>query len=323
MIRRTEQRPSHRGGRAEIRENFLVKIFPEARGGRHHRGLHRFQIVADGSQTCVVSGNPPRNGDHFKHPLVAVPHGKDGQGAVVSAERERQVADLRNHVRMGEHHAFGDSGGAGGVDEGEQILRSDRGHALFRPAVSCFTLRAPLLDQIIQQPHPPARFEARVHHNHFPHTRQPGPAALEFFKGGRVFDEHHLHIRVPENVGDFRVGDVCAAGHIRRPGELDATVAQNPFDAVVGKQAHMIPLTDPEIDQGGGQCEACFVEVCERGRAPAARRGRASCEKSRAFPETLRSHPVKTGDVFRNKARARRRAGDDGACGHPVRARRV
>ncbi len=99
----------------------------------------------------------------------------------------------------------------------------------------------------------------------------------------------NTRVRMVEDVGNFRIGDIRAARYISASSEEHTVVAEHPLRPVVSQDAHMLARLQPKIDEGGGQGEAVFVKlaIADRlifSRLIRRRRGRAGLRTARPIP---------------------------------------
>ena len=114
------------GAFGELVQQPLVDLFVDARHGAHERGLDFAQIVLDlrgaageGHGAAVRERIVMRDGA-----LECVREGQERKEHVLLAEVEAAVdlLDVRDDVAVRDHHAFGASGGARGVDEAGEVV---------------------------------------------------------------------------------------------------------------------------------------------------------------------------------------------------------
>lgn len=79
-----------------------------------------------------------------------MPDWEDGEGTVGVGEGEGQIADLGDHIGVGEHHAFGFAGGARGINEGEEVFGVDVGDSLFGGAVAGVAQLAAAFEEVLE-----------------------------------------------------------------------------------------------------------------------------------------------------------------------------
>ena len=250
-VSQMEELLSNRRSGFHVRQDFKIEILPKSRGGGHHGGADRFQILRQSAQRGVVGANATGDREHFKSAFVAVPDRQDRQRAVAWTQSEREVFNLRAHIGVGELHPLRSASGSRGVDDCAKILRQNGARAFLRGAVARLAFARPLGGQLLQSINSLRR--RNVFGRHYDDSTQVGQLRAAMLDEGQhsfVLHKDKTGVGMRENINQLRIGDVGAPGHIGGSSQKNGVVRKNPLQAVVGEQSHMLAGLHSQSNQG-------------------------------------------------------------------------
>ncbi len=254
----------------------VVDLLEDAGHGGHVRRLHDRQILDDLVDAAVDCGDVPRldlpGGEHLaEHVGERQPQGLH----VVAADQSRRDGGLGHvgPVVVRQAHALGAAGGAGGVDEGGELVPGDRADAfLDQLGVLLQVGGAPAL-QLVEGEDPVALLggpldPGRVDDDHMGQLGQLGALVAGLGELLGVLRDQHPAAGVGEDERRLLGVGLRVDGGRRRAGAQDAEVGEDPLDAGGGGERD--PLLGPyaELDEARRDGVHPFGGLCPGERPP-------------------------------------------------------
>ena len=137
MAQRVSVRRATLGSASIVRLHGRLRLLPHPRHRQEHR---RAKLLRDLHHLARVRARGDGETPHCQRRIVSAPPitdvrgGQERDGAAPRRDRQDllQGADLGHHVVVGEFDSLGWSRGAGGVDQGEEVVEADRSTRLPR-----------------------------------------------------------------------------------------------------------------------------------------------------------------------------------------------
>ncbi len=174
--------------------------------------------------------------------------GKDAV-LVIEVEYPAEFQDVGHDVGMGEHDALGRPGGAGGVDDGGHVLRTDSLTNLLIWGRVALPGLFPLLAQTVEAPQAVGFGFFQVHDHRDLETgnlRLNFPDLLQLFRGGQDDD---LDAGVVEEALDLVRGQRRIDGNVDGAGGKDGDVRNQPFGPVFRQERNAVSRLHSQIHQ--------------------------------------------------------------------------
>ncbi|AKZ55655.1 hypothetical protein SAM23877_2606 [Streptomyces ambofaciens ATCC 23877] len=234
----------------------VVDLLEDARDGRHVGRLHDRQVLDDLVDAAVdggdVTGFDLAGGEHLAEDV------REGQPQVLHVVLGDQAGrgDRLRHVRpvvVRETHPLGAAGGAGGVDEGGELVLGERAHPLpDQLRVRLQTGRTPAL-QVVEGQHPVLAGvgTGRVDHHDVGELGQLAALLPRLGELGGVLRDQDPALGVGEDVRRL-LGVGLRVDRGRRGARAhDAEVGEDPLQPGGGGEGHALLGLHTEFDQSG------------------------------------------------------------------------
>ena len=232
-----------------------VGLLEDARGGAHEGRLHRGAVVDDLVDAAVDGGGEAaRELGRQQHLAERVGH-RQPQELQVGLVEDVLGADglaLEDPRLVAQPYALGAAGGAGGVDQGRELVGRDRLGRGPRRRRAARRASPPELGQVVERDDPVAVGRAVEGHD-LADVRQLGAVVGQLLELLVVLGEDDVALGVGEDVdGVLGVGARVDRGG-RAGGAHHREVGQDPLVAGAGGDADALLGLDAQRDQAGGQ----------------------------------------------------------------------
>ena len=226
----------------------FIDLLDDERNGAHDGGPHLLHRVHEDGRSrrfldIVHAGTGPERVEHGQRQFVGVRHGQDGQPPVFLAGLLGVVGfhDVLAQVPVTQHHAFGLSGRAGGINEGGQVVG----------------LR--LLDEAFAGKGGIVLFDERERFD-VDDQRQHVNAGLAQFRQHALGNENGLAGGMAEDIGDLAFRRVGEDGHAHAAEGNAGEHGHCPVGHVLRQDGDFVAGADAEAAQAMRQLQAFAPE---------------------------------------------------------------